>query len=71
MWLTHRKISHVRKWSLVLMIGFSVVESDHLDLSPKFGIDICIYLNLFQYYLAVFFYDMPVNNEASVLTLST
>jgi hypothetical protein len=32
--------------SLALMVGFSVVELAHLDSSPRFGIGVCIYLNL-------------------------
>jgi hypothetical protein len=32
--------------SLALMVGFSVVEPAHSDSSPRFGIGVCIYLNL-------------------------
>jgi hypothetical protein len=28
------------------MVGFPMVEPAHLDSSPKFGMDVCIYLDL-------------------------
>jgi hypothetical protein len=37
------------------MVGFPVVEPANLDLSPRLGIGVCIYQNLFQDYPALFF----------------
>jgi hypothetical protein len=42
-------------WSLAQMVGFSVVEPAHPGSSPRLGMDVCIYLNLFQDYPALFF----------------
>jgi hypothetical protein len=39
-----------RKRSLDVMAGFSVVESAHPGSSSRFGMGVCIYLDLFQDY---------------------
>jgi hypothetical protein len=48
-------ITGVSKWSLALMVGFPVVKPAYLGLSPRFGMGVCIYLDLFQDYPALFF----------------
>jgi hypothetical protein len=43
------------KQSLALMVGFLVVEPTHSNLNPRLSMGACIFLNLFQDYLALFF----------------
>jgi hypothetical protein len=43
------------KWSLALMVGFPVVESVHPGVSLRLDMVVCIYLDLFQDYSALFF----------------
>jgi hypothetical protein len=62
------------KRSLALMVRFPVVEPAHPGSSPILGMDVCIYLDLFQDYPVLFFSvvsDVPVNNEAPVVTSSS
>jgi hypothetical protein len=37
------------------MVGFPVVELAHPGSSPRFGMSVCIYMDLFQDYPALFF----------------
>jgi hypothetical protein len=73
-----------RERSLALVVGFSVVESANQSLSVIFDMSVCIYQDLFQDYSRYSFSgrwharqqrsacgDVSVNNEASVVTLST
>jgi hypothetical protein len=38
------------------MVGFPVVELAHLNSSPRFGMGVCMFLDLFQDYLTLFFH---------------
>jgi hypothetical protein len=55
------------------MVGFSALESTHLDSSSRLDIDVCIYLNLFRIIRSYFSVvsDVSVNSEVPVVTSST
>jgi hypothetical protein len=62
------------KQSLALVVRSLVVEPAHPGSSPRLGMGVCIYLDLFQDLTGAMLSvvgDVPVNSEAPVVTSST
>ena len=81
--LTSGGTTHLIRWSnflptckqsLALVVRSLVVEPAHPGSSPRLGMGVCIYLDLFQDLSGAMLSvvgDVPVNSEAPVVTSST